>query len=71
VRIEQGLARATLRTGNGDPVTLSPERAASAQSERLIIPLPALAPAEHEVHYKVLATDGHATEGVLRFRVLP
>lgn len=71
VRIEQGLARATLRMGNAEPLTLSPLRAAPDQSERLIIPLPPLRAAEHEVRYKVLATDGHATQGVLRFRVLP
>jgi methionine-rich copper-binding protein CopC len=71
VRIERALARASLRTGNAAPSALSPLRAGPAQSERLIIPLPPVGAGEQEVHYKVLAADGHATEGVLRFRVQP
>ena len=71
VRIEHAFARATLHSGKGQPIALAPLRGAAAQSDRLTIALPPLAPGEHEVRYRVLATDGHTTQGVLRFRVLP
>jgi methionine-rich copper-binding protein CopC len=70
VRIEQSFARASLRSAIGEPLVLKPARSPDAQSARLVIPLPALGSGEYELRYKVLATDGHATEGVLRFRVL-
>lgn len=71
VRIEHALARATLKSGDGALVALTPLHDGPAQADRLVIPLPALGPGEHEVRYRVLATDGHTTEGVLRFRVMP
>ena len=36
---------------------------------RLVVPLPPLAAGTYELRYQVLAADGHATQGVLRFRV--
>jgi methionine-rich copper-binding protein CopC len=71
VRIEHALARATLKSGDAPLVTLTPLQDGAAQSDRLVIPLPALGPGEHELRYRVLATDGHTTLGVLRFRVMP
>jgi len=71
VRIEQSFARASLRSDGSEALTLKPAASSVAQSERLVIPLPALRSGEYELRYKVLATDGHTTEGVLRFRVLP
>ena len=71
VRIEHALARATLKSGDGPLVTLTPLQDGPAQSDRLVVPLPALGPGEHELRYRVLATDGHTTQGVLRFRVMP
>ena len=71
VRIEQALARATLRSANGEPRVLVPVPGARDRAEQLVIPLPALDPGEHELRYRVLATDGHTTFGALRFRVLP
>jgi methionine-rich copper-binding protein CopC len=71
VRIEHALAGATLKSGKGEAIALAPLNGGPAQSDRLVIPLPALGPGEHEVRYRVLATDGHTTHGVLRFRVMP
>ena len=35
-----------------------------------MLPLGQLAPGAYLVRYKVLAVDGHITEGILRFSVL-
>ena len=70
VRIEQSFARASLRSDGSESLTLKPAPSSAAQSERLVLPLPALRSGDYELRYKVLATDGHTTEGVLRFRVL-
>jgi methionine-rich copper-binding protein CopC len=35
------------------------------------VAVPALAPGSYGLRYKVLATDGHVTESVLRFKVAP
>lgn len=70
VRIELALSRASLKSGSADAVALSPLRD-SDRSDRLVIPLPRLGAGEHELRYRVLATDGHTTQGVLRFRVQP
>ena len=71
VRIERALTRATLKSGSAAPYALTPLDTGPAQTDRLVIPLPRLGAGEHELRYRVLATDGHATQGVLRFRVLP
>ena len=71
VRIEQKLARVTLRSGNGTPMALAPLHDSASRADRIVVPLPPLGAGEHEVRYRVLATDGHATQGVLRFRVAP
>ena len=70
VRVEQALARASLKRGDAAPVAL-PLRKDSAQSDRLTVPLPSLGPGSYEVRYHVLAADGHTTQGIVRFRVLP
>ena len=70
VRIEQALSRASLKSASG-MVPLAPRRGTSRQSNRLIVPLPALGAGAYELRYQVLAADGHTTQGVLRFRVQP
>jgi methionine-rich copper-binding protein CopC len=40
------------------------------QPDRIDLPLAPLAPGAYVVRYKVLAVDGHITEGILRFSVL-
>jgi methionine-rich copper-binding protein CopC len=42
---------------------------AAAGPDTLAYPLPPLRPGPYEAHWKVLAADGHVTEGVLRFTV--
>jgi methionine-rich copper-binding protein CopC len=41
------------------------------KGDTVMVHLPALAPGTYALRYKVLAIDGHVTEGVLRFRVRP
>jgi methionine-rich copper-binding protein CopC len=69
VRIEPALARASLKSGSGRPVPLELDATASAQSNRIRVSLPPLAPGAYELRYQVLATDGHTTQGLLRFRI--
>lgn len=71
VRIEQALARASLRKGKAAPVSLTPRKSTSPQSDRLTVPMPPLGAGSYELHYHVLAADGHATQGILRFSIAP
>ncbi|HET6513768.1 MAG TPA: copper resistance CopC family protein [Thermodesulfovibrionales bacterium] len=71
-KIEKSLARFSLTTGNGRIIRL-PEQTkkyGSEAPERLVIQLPDLEPDNYILRYKILSTDGHATSGVLRFRVV-
>ena len=38
--------------------------------ERIVMSIPPLKPGVYHVRYRVLATDGHVTEGVVRFTLL-
>ena len=40
-------------------------------ADTLVYVLPELPPGEYRVQWKVLAADGHVTEGVVRFQVTP
>jgi len=63
----------TLAAGQSVPVP-APIATAGADAEapdRLVIPLGSLPPGVYVLRYKVLAVDGHITEGALRFRVSP
>jgi methionine-rich copper-binding protein CopC len=70
--IEISLSRVTLATFEGKSIPL-PEgwqhRQERTTSNQLVVPLPPLGPGRYVLHFKVLATDGHATPGVLRFTV--
>lgn len=71
-KIEKALTHATLTAGDGRAIPLpipAKERGTEETPDHLVIPLPPLAPGAYVIHYKVLATDGHATQGVLRFSV--
>jgi len=48
---------------------VSPELLGKGDEDRLVIPLPPLAPGSYLLRYKILSTDGHATPGILRFTV--
>ena len=41
------------------------------RGDTLTVLVPPLAPGAYALRYKVLAVDGHVTEGILRFRVRP
>jgi copper resistance protein C len=71
-KIEKALARVSLATSDGKTVLL-PEAAVRRNTEAapdcLVIQLPLLVPGTYLLRYKVLATDGHATLGELRFTI--
>ena len=69
-RIEKRFTRVTLALVDRAPVTLAlPPGGAEATPDRLTIPLAALGPGAYVLRYRVLAVDGHITEGALRFTV--
>ncbi len=67
-RIEAGLSRVTIESASGRPVAL-PAAGALGAENRLVVPLSPLPPGVYVVRYRVLAADGHVTEGALRFTV--
>ena len=69
-RIEKRFTRVTLAAADQAPVPVAlPEGDAAATPDRLTIPLPALGPGRYVLRYRVLAVDGHITEGAVRFTV--
>jgi copper resistance protein C len=68
-RIEAALSRVTIESAAGRPVALPAARDAVGEANRLIVPLGPLAPGTYVVRYRVLAVDGHVTEGALRFTI--
>ena len=68
-RIEAGLSRVTIESASGRPVALPAARDALGAENRLVVPLSPLAAGVYVVRYRVLAADGHVTEGALRFTV--
>lgn len=69
-RIEKRFTRVTLAVADQAPVLVAlPEDDAEAAPDRLTIPLRPLAAGVYVLRYRVLAVDGHITEGALRFTV--
>jgi len=69
-RIEKRFTRVTLAAGASAPVAVAvPVGDAEATPDRLTIPLQPLGPGVYVLRYRVLAVDGHITEGALRFTV--
>lgn len=68
-RIEAALSRVTIEPSAGRPVALPVAAEAASAADRLVVPLQPLAPGIYIVRYRVLAADGHVTEGALRFTV--
>jgi methionine-rich copper-binding protein CopC len=70
VRIERRLARAAL-TGPGGRAIPLPGVPVTAEDapDRVSIPLPPLSPGVYRLTYVVLASDGHASPGQIRFTV--
>jgi len=46
-------------------------QAADAPPDTLAYPLPALEPGDYQARWKVMAADGHVTEGTVVFTVVP
>ncbi|HSE04780.1 MAG TPA: copper resistance CopC family protein [Methylomirabilota bacterium] len=69
-RIEKRFTRVTLAHADRAPVPVATaEDAAHATPDRLTVPLAPLGPGVYVLRYRVLAVDGHITEGTLRFTV--
>jgi len=70
-KIEKRFTRLTLAGGEHPPVAVTLPVGAddAATPDRLVIPLPHLGAGVYVLRYRVLAVDGHITEGVLRFTV--
>lgn len=72
VKIEKIFARISLWKANNRLKSLPIPKsnfAPGADPARLHIPLPPLTPGSYQVRYKILTTDGHTTESVIRFLV--
>lgn len=69
-RIEKRFTRLTLAQADQAPVPVAlPDGEPEATPDRLMIPLRGLGPGVYVLRYRVLAVDGHITEGALRFTV--
>jgi copper transport protein len=69
-QIEKRLTRAVLTGADGRTTALAAaEDGAEDSPDRVSIPLPPLQPGAHRLSYRVLAADGHATSGLVRFTV--
>jgi methionine-rich copper-binding protein CopC len=67
-RLEKRLCAVTLVGPQQDSVLLVRQET-DAPPDTLIYPLPALKPGPYRAKWKVLAADGHVTEGVILFTV--
>jgi methionine-rich copper-binding protein CopC len=68
-KLEKRLSHVSLAPEKGKPVSLPISVNGQDQPDRIDLPLAPLAPGAYVVRYKVLAVDGHITEGILRFSV--
>lgn len=69
VKIEKALTRVTLTKGDQQAIALPRADFIQGAPERFEVPLPRLEPGNYKLRYSVLAADGHATQGVLRFSI--
>ncbi len=71
-KIEKRFTRITLAAGDRPPALVAlPGDDDASPPDRIVIPLSPLAPGVYVLRYRVLAVDGHITEGALRFTVGP
>ena len=69
-KCEKRLSLVPLPAADDRPVPLVVKADGSEKPDRIVFPLGSLRPGAYVVRYKVLAADGHITEGALRFTVL-
>jgi copper resistance protein C len=69
-KLEKRLSSVRLLAADGRPVPLPVMSADGESPDRIVLPLGKLRPGGYVIRYKVLAVDGHITEGALRFSVL-
>ena len=69
-KLEKRLSRVTLTAADGRALPLPAAAEGSEPPDRIVLPLARLRPGAYVIRYKVLAADGHITEGALRFAVL-
>ena len=69
-KLEKRLSQVTLTAADGRPVPLAVKADGSEKADRIVLPLGTLRSGPYVIRYKVLAADGHITEGALRFTVL-
>ena len=71
-KLEKRFTRVMLTAGDRPPAPIAlPDAGAASPPDRVVIPLAPLAPGLYVLRYRVLAVDGHITEGALRFTVGP
>ena len=69
-RIEKALAAVTLRLGREAIELPKPAHGyTGGKADELIIPMPALKPGSYRLEYRVMASDGHLTPGLIRFKI--
>ncbi len=68
-QIETPLTRLVLIGGGSEIPLLLDDAQPGGTSDEITAPLPALEAGRYRVRYRVMATDGHPTSGVLRFTV--
>jgi methionine-rich copper-binding protein CopC len=70
-RIEKRVTQVTLLDANRHKVVLppAPHGYTSGPPDRLIIAMPNLKPGSYRLEYRVMATDGHLTPGLVRFTI--
>ena len=69
VKIEKALTRVTLTKDNKQAIALPKIDFNQGAPDRIEVPLPPLESGNYIMRYSVLAADGHATQGVLRFSI--
>jgi methionine-rich copper-binding protein CopC len=70
-RIEKRVSKVTLLTYKGEKVKLKIPSGGYTEGRpnELIVPIPKLKPGGYRFEYRVLATDGHLTPGLIRFTI--
>lgn len=68
-RIEKKITQVVLLNGKQKIKLPSDQRYTTGSPSQITIALPALKPGSYRLEYKVLATDGHLTPGLIRFTI--